>query len=265
MRREADITEMVSRAEFLGYRLVNCEMQTLVAEVISRLGHGEKGMTIACLNPHSFMTARVDTEFRAALMSSTYLIPDGIGVVAAARLLGLSISGRITGSDVFAELLRAIPPSQGAKLHFIGSTESTLAQIACTVGTAYPNVKIIGMVAPPFGPAFDESVSARLVDELRQSKPDILWVGMTAPKQEKWIARYVPFQDVGVAAGIGAVFDFVAGNKRRAPAIIQALGMEWLFRLALEPRRLWRRTVVSGVLFMLYVLRRKFAPHPRSI
>lgn len=183
---------------------------------------------LACLNPHSYAVARNDPKFAEALKVADWLVPDGAGVLLASRLLGGRIRERITGSDVFAFMLQRMNDTTGRSVFFLGATEDTLAKIRVRIAEDYPNVRVAGTYSPPFKPNWSAEEIDAMVHAINAAKPDALWVGMTAPKQEKWIHEHLSHLDVRFAAAIGAVFDFYSGKVKRSHPIFQRLGLEWL-------------------------------------
>ncbi|WP_284123835.1 WecB/TagA/CpsF family glycosyltransferase [Parerythrobacter aestuarii] len=211
---------------------------------------------MACLNPHSFVVAEQDEQFRAALKSAEWLLPDGAGIVWAARRLGDKTVSRITGPDTFLAVMERLDAKSGS-VFFLGSSEAVLAKVRDQVALHYPNVTVAGTYSPPFKAEFTQDDNQAMIDAINAAKPDVLWVGMTAPKQEKWLARHSHDLNVGAAGAIGAAFDFFAGTVKRSPPIFRSLGLEWLPRLVQQPRRLWRRIFVSGPIFAAAVYRER--------
>ncbi len=143
-------------------------------------------------------------------------------------------------------------------MFFLGSTEQTLADIKAGVSSDYPNLKVVGSLSPSFQPEFTSAELEAMAAAINAARPDVLWVGMTAPKQEKWLLEQAPRLNVAFAAAIGAVFDFYAGNVKRSHPVFHKLHLEWLPRLIKEPKRLWPRMLVSAPIFIWHVLKRRF-------
>ena len=220
---------------------------------------GERARVFACANPHSLAMAENDPEFKAAIGTADLVTPDGAGIVLASKILGGKIRGRVTGSDIFLGLSRLLN-KRGDKMFgyfFLGSTEATLATIREKLSIDFPNIRFAGSFSPPFREEFDAEESRKMVAVVNEAKADVLWVGMTAPKQEKWIFQHKDELDVRFIGAVGAVFDFYTGNVKRSHPVFQRLGLEWLPRLIRNPRRLWRRMGVSAPMFMWYVVREK--------
>jgi N-acetylglucosaminyldiphosphoundecaprenol N-acetyl-beta-D-mannosaminyltransferase len=242
------------KEQLLGYDLEASDAQSCVEAIMRRLSERQGPAWLACLNPHSYAVARRDPEFASALRSADWLVPDGIGVVCASRVLGGQISTRITGWDIFSRVLSMLNAQGGYRVFFLGSSESTLALIRKRMVEDFPRVDIAGTYSPPFKDRFSDREIADMVAAVNSSKSDVLWVGMTAPKQEKWLAANAQSLRVGFCGAIGAVFDFYAGTVSRPSSRMQRLGLEWLPRFINEPKLMWRRIFISGPIFIWDVL-----------
>lgn len=241
------------RESIVGYAVCTHSLKELADEVERDLACRDRPRWIACLNPHSATVARRDEPFDRALRGADWVIPDGVGVIIASRMRRGRIRERITGSDVFSEINRRLAV-RGGSVFLLGSTPENLETIRARLGMEFPGLRVAGTLSPPFRDVHDDDDVEAMISAVNAARPDVLWVGMTAPKQEKWIAAHLHRLDVGVAAGIGAVFDFYTGRVRRSHPAFQRFGLEWLPRLVRQPRRLWRRTFVSAPLFMGRVL-----------
>jgi N-acetylglucosaminyldiphosphoundecaprenol N-acetyl-beta-D-mannosaminyltransferase len=240
----------------LGYRVFAAPVGDCVEEVVRWIARGDRARWLACLNPHSYAVARATPTFAEALRAADWLVPDGVGVVAASRVLGGGIRDRITGCDVFEGVNRALNGRRG-RVFFLGSTPEALAKIRARLALDFPRLRVAGTYSPPFKAEFDGADLDDIVRRVNAADAEVLWVGLTAPKQECLLHRLGPRLTVRFAAGIGAVFDFYAGRVRRSPVVFQRLGLEWLPRLLQEPRRLWPRTFVSGPIFVGDVARER--------
>jgi len=247
-------TEVCRTEDILGFPVTAEPVEICLQQIAGWLASRERPRSFACANPHALVVAMQDLRFRQALLSVDFLVPDGTGILVASRILGGVIRKRITGWDIFAGVSELLNRKSG-KAFFLGSTEQTLASIRTKMARDYPNIQIVGALSPPFRPEFSESENAAMVEAVNNAGPDVLWVGMTAPKQEKWIHRNLGLLDAGFVGAIGAVFDFYTGNIKRSHPVFQRAGLEWLSRFLQEPRRLWRRNLISGPVFLASVLR----------
>ena len=243
-----------------GYAVSTQGVRACVTDIIARVKNevqtGERGLChwLACMNPHSYAVALHDVPFSQALHAADWLIPDGSGVVLASKMLDGKIRERVTGSDIFQGVHEELNRTSGHSVFFLGSTEETLAALQKRMAVDYPNVRVVGGYSPPFKPIYSQDELNAMVAAVNAVAPDVLWVGMTAPKQEKWIFENHARLNVKFAAAIGAVFDFYTGQVKRSHPVFQRLGLEWLPRLIQQPRRLWRRMFVSAPIFVWYVL-----------
>lgn len=243
-----------SGRELLGIRVGGRSIESLVDDAMSAVSGKGGRFVFACANPHSLVVAKSDSTFREALHACSAVVADGVGVTMVGRLAGIDVGPRITGTDFFLGTMRALN-RRGGRVFFLGSTEGVLKLVTARAASEFPNVHV-ETFSPPFGTWTDE-INDAIVQQIRDARPDFLWLGMTAPKQEKWAYANREKCGVPVVGSIGAVFDFYAQTVRRAPDWMCRCGIEWVYRLAHEPRRLWRRTVVSAPTFLWYVLQER--------
>lgn len=210
---------------------------------------------INTLNAHSFNTAQHDEAFVKALQASDVLLPDGISVVLAVRWLTGERLKKIAGEDLFFWEMARMEKQKG-KVFFLGSSESTLKLIRERAAKEYPHVQI-ETYSPPFKHEFTAEENKAMIEAVNILEPDVLFIGMTAPKQEKWAYAHFEQLNAGHVCSIGAVFDFYAGTVKRAPKIFIKLGLEWFYRLIMEPRRMWRRYLIGNMKFIGYILKEK--------
>lgn len=210
--------------------------------------------------PHYVTTANADfavlglndPELRRLLLESDMTTADGMPLVWAARLLGLPIDGRVTGADMVPALAELAARKQFS-IFLLGAGPGVAARTAEILQQRFPGLKIAGVHSPPPAPLLD--MDPGLVRMVRDAKPDILLVAFGTPKQEKWIKMHLFDLQVPLSIGVGASFDFIAGQQKRAPLWMQKAGLEWLFRLANEPRRLWKRYVLDMFYFGVFFVR----------
>ena len=221
----------------------------------------EGKLLINTVNAHSFNTAKKDQLFADALTNGDVLIPDGVSIVKACKWIKTKSQPkeRIAGWDLFffemnkAEKLGVKNEEQGADkpvVMFMGSSQKVLDLIVKRAAVDYPHLKVV-TYSPPYKPEFSDEDNKAIIDVINAANPDLLWIGMTAPKQEKWTYSHWNELNIHCHVGtIGAVFDFFAGTVERAPIWWQEHGLEWLYRLIKEPKRMWRRYIIGNTLFL---------------
>lgn len=217
---------------------------------------GQNKLLISTINAHSYNMTHVDDLYCEALMKSDVLIPDGISVVWAIKWLTGKKLKKIAGADLFFYELKRLQQS-GGKCFFLGSTEIILKNIKEKLNREFPNI-IVQTYSPPFKPEFNEDENKAMIKAINDFQPDVLMVGMTAPKQEKWAFQHYDYLKVGHICCIGAVFDFYGGTVNRAPKWMIKFGLEWFYRLIKEPKRMWRRYLIGNMLFVGHVIKEKF-------
>ena len=240
--------------EILGFRITTISLNACLRQMFGWIESKAHGKYFACLNPHSIEIARRDDAFAAALHDADLSVPDGVGILIASRILGGAIRKRITGSDIFWGLNHLLDQRGGYSVFLLGSTPETLARIVKRMESDYPEVRIAGVYSPPFRDEFSPEDNEAMVNAVNAARPDVLWVGMTAPKQERWVRQHRDRLDVRSIGPVGAVFDFFIGRVKRSSPLFQRVGLEWLPRLLQEPGRLWRRNFVSNPSFLLRVI-----------
>ena len=221
---------------------------------ITEWGLRKESRAVSICNVHVLVTAASDSLLRAAINNSDLATPDGMPIAWTLRLNGFPDARRISGPDLMLDVLSRLD-SGNLPVYFYGSTKRTLARLTQRMRNRFPNLKIAGSYAPPFrslSAAEDSDVIARIND----SGAGIVFVGLGCPKQELWIAHHLGKIDA-VMIGVGAAFDFHAGNITRAPLFLQKISLEWLYRLYQEPHRLFNRYFTTNLLFIKYVLQRK--------
>lgn len=257
----------------------------------------EGKLLINTINAHSYNTARKDELFAEALTNGDVLIPDGVSIVKACRWIKAKSlpKERIAGWDLFSFEMENLERKQCGMLNvecgannssldnsqsaladnpkfkiqnsefrspqrtvmFMGSSEKVLDLIVKRAAKVYPHLKVV-TYSPPYKPEFSEEDNKAIIDAINAANPDLLWIGMTAPKQEKWTFSHWDELNIHCHVGtIGAVFDFFAGTVERAPVWWQRHGLEWLYRLLKEPKRMWRRYIIGNALFLFNVIFRE--------
>jgi N-acetylglucosaminyldiphosphoundecaprenol N-acetyl-beta-D-mannosaminyltransferase len=241
--------------QLLGIAIDRTSLKEATEEALHAIGRKIPPIVFACANPHSLAVAQHDGLFRTALTQANVVVADGVGVTMMARLVGVQIGPRVTGTDYFQAVLNALQQRGGGRVFFFGSSQRVLDLISARFASEYPSLTLCGTLSPPYG-TWSEEENQRMVETISEARPDVLWVGMTAPKQEKWVEVNRQQLNTPVIGSIGAVFDFYAGTYSRAPQWICNIGLEWAYRFMLEPRRMWERNFVSAPKFVWLVVRR---------
>jgi N-acetylglucosaminyldiphosphoundecaprenol N-acetyl-beta-D-mannosaminyltransferase len=197
-----------------------------------------------------------DRLFRDIYNKAFLAIPDGMSIVWAAKFLGTPLKGKVSGSNLFEKLCE-IGASKPLKIFLLGGRPHAAERAAQVLEDRYPGLNIVDTYCPPYGFEDDRREIDFINQKILDAAPDILFVGLGSPKQEKWIAANYQHLKVPVSIGVGISFEFIAGMVQRAPKWMQNSGLEWLFRLIVEPRRLWRRYVIGNPRFVFLVLRQK--------
>jgi N-acetylglucosaminyldiphosphoundecaprenol N-acetyl-beta-D-mannosaminyltransferase len=212
---------------------------------------------------HTVVACQDDPELAAAVHGASLVVPDGQPVVWAMNALGHDLSSRVYGPDLMARYCERSALTGARMFLYGGRNKGALVQLALNLRQLYPGLQIVGGYSPPFRTMSDEEREA-VVAEINHAKPDVVWVGIGVPKQEKWMASLRERLDAPVLVGVGAAFDFHAGLVPQAPAWMQSCGLEWLYRLLQEPRRLWRRYLTYNPRFVLGFAR-QYVRHRRAL
>lgn len=216
---------------------------------VHAIDSGQGQIVFACANSNSMNVARHDETFRRALLDADQLVADGIGVSLVARLARKDVGPRIIGQQYFEAVLGKLRARGRGRIFFFGSSQTVLELIRQRFPAEYPALTLCGAISPPFG-EWSKQQNDEFIQAINAAEPDVLWVGMTAPKQEKWVFENRRHLNAAVIGSVGAVFDFYAGTVKASPEWIRKWGLEALYRLIVEPRRLWRRVLISNVRFV---------------
>lgn len=208
---------------------------------------------VCVANVHSVMEARRDPALQAVYLAAGLTVPDGMPLVWTGRALGHADVRRVYGPDLMLALCAAAA-ERGWSCYFYGGQPGVAARVSDVLGSRFPGLRVAGASAPPFR-ALDPPEEAAERRRINEAGPAIVFVGLGCPKQERWMATQRPHLDAPVLIGVGAAFDFHAGTVRQAPRWMMRSGLEWLFRLSQEPRRLWYRYLVYNPLFVFHVTR----------
>ncbi len=249
------------RAEILDVPLGLTDYERTMDWMDAMIAADERGYVTAAA-VHLVMVAQEEAETRAAVLDATLAVPDGQPLVWALRALGHRDVSRVYGPDLMANYCaRAAATGTGMYLYG-GRHQGALVQLALRLRQRFPGIRIVGGYSPPFRPLTAEE-EEWVIDDINRSGADVVWVGTGQPKQEKWMAAMRGRLDAPLLVGVGAAFDFHAGLVRQAPRWMQRIGLEWTYRLAHEPRRLWRRYARYNPRFVVGFAR-QYARHRRA-
>lgn len=230
----------------LGVDIAAIDMEWLLAFLTENVG-SLAGDYITVANVHTTVTAFEDAEYRQVQNGGILAIPDGGPLSSVGRKRGFPNMERTTGPSLMGEIFK-LSAEKGYRHYFYGSTDETLEKLSQALKDRYPGIQIAGMYSPPFRPMTEEEDKAA-VERINAAKPDFIWVGLGAPKQEKWMAAHQG-QVKGLMIGVGAGFDYYAGNIQRAPEWMQKHNLEWAYRLMQDPKRLFKRYLHTNTSFI---------------
>lgn len=231
--------------EILGCPVHRMDLQSATLRMAEMIESGGPHH-VALVAVHTIMNARKDRGLLALYRRASLALPDGVSVLMASHLLGRPIPARVAGTDLLLSFAR-IAAAKGYTFYLMGSSPR---QVAESLARENPRLQVVGMSEPPYCEELPEDVNRSIIKEINRANPDVLWVGLGAPKQDRWIAENLGALRVRVAVGIGAAFDFCSGRVRRAPVWMQRIGLEWFFRFLMEPRRLFSRYFVEAAPFL---------------
>jgi N-acetylglucosaminyldiphosphoundecaprenol N-acetyl-beta-D-mannosaminyltransferase len=237
--------------EILGVKFNAVQIPDVIRQVINWVTEDDRGHYICVSNVHSTVESQRHSSFKETLNASDLNVPDGMPIVWLGRARGHEIRRRVYGPELFEGMLHETH-GLGFKHFFYGGTQSTLNALTLALQNTFPGLQIAGSYSPPFRP-LTEQEKRDVIDMVIKASPDILWVGLGCPKQELWMREYCAEMNVPVMIGVGQAFNIYAGQLRQAPRWMREHGLEWLFRLFLEPRRLWKRYLVYNTLFLYYL------------
>jgi len=229
------------RREVLGTRFDGVTLRSAVEQCLAWCAGPRAPHVVVTLNAALLCMMRRDPELRAACDRGDMVVADGMSVVWTSRLAGTPLPERVTGVDLMASLLSAAS-ARSLRVYFLGARPGVVSELARRCARDYPGLVVAGARDGYFAP----SEHARVVERIREAAPHLLFVGMPSPFKETWCERHRAALDVPVVLGVGGAFDVLAGRVRRAPRRLQSLGLEWSWRLAMEPRRMWKRYLVTN-------------------
>lgn len=239
-------------AQILGVCFDNVSMDEALERIRNFVKEG-KPRAVFTPNVDFLMLARHDSEFLHILNSADLSLCDSVPLLWASRLLRTPLKARMAGSDLLP-VACGLTAREGYKVYFLGGMPGVAAGAARILADRYPGLRVVGAYSPPLGFNENHRENLKILEMIRNAGPDLLFVGLGTPNQERWIHRFKDELGVPVSIGVGASFDFAAGAMKRAPKWIQRIGLEWLFRLCQEPWRLWRRYLIRDAPFVAILL-----------
>lgn len=241
------VANPIASFRLLGVRVHAVQIPDAVAQMQSWIEEKQGCHYVAVTGMHGVMEAQHDEGFKRILNTADLVVSDGMPLVWAGRRYGFPMRRRVYGPELMQTFCQQTAAT-GYRHYFYGGAEGVPEHLAEIMSRRYPGIQVAGCYSPPFRPLTADE-DREIVDRINQSGADILWVGLSTPKQEKWMYEHRDKLRVPVLMGVGAAFDLNSGRLRQAPAWMREHGMEWFFRLVMEPRRLWRRYLVYGSKF----------------
>ncbi len=244
------------RVTLLGVGVDSVTMDETLEEV-ERLIRARRPSYIVTPNVDVLVQLQTDHEFKRIYDGASLVLPDGMPLLWAARFLGTPFKAKVSGSDLFIELC-ARAAKKGHKVYFMGAMPGVAQKAAEILKRRFPGLQVTGTYSPSFGFEKNEAECVLIAQKIREATPDVLFVGLGSPKQEKWTDRFKDKHGAPVSVMVGISFDYVAGTVRRAPKWMQNAGLEWSWRLMMEPKRLWKRYLVNDPKFFWLIARQKW-------
>jgi len=237
----------IKRVNVLGVGISVLNLPAALAAIAGAIRERRKGY-ICVTGVHGVMEAQQDPKFKSILNHALLCTPDGVPMVWAGKMKGFAEMGRVYGPDLLLAVC-AWSEKSGCRHFFLGGAEGVAERLAKRLKEKYPGLIVAGTFTPPFR-ALTPGEAAELQAQVRNSSPDMIWVGLSTPKQEKFMAEFLPQLDTTLMVGVGAAFDFHTGRVKQAPLWMQRSGLEWFYRLCQEPRRLAKRYLRNNPLFV---------------
>ena len=241
-----------NKINILGVHFSNLDETELVKFLDNRIGESKK--TQVCFVPtNSILAVRKSPFVLDVYNSADFVMCDGVPVQWASKFLGTPLKQRLTGFDFFPHFIQHCAQNNYS-VYFLGAKEGVAKQLATIYQSRYPGIRVAGYYTPPFAASFSEAQNADMLSAINAVKPDVLFVSLTAPKQDIWIHQHLPYLNVKLAIGVGAAFDSQAGSLKRAPILMQKMGLEWFYRFLQEPGRMFKRYFIEAPIFVPLVI-----------
>lgn len=242
---------MTKRVDILGVHVSAIGFDAAIERVARWIDTGERQF-VCVTGVHGVMESQADPDLMRIHNESGMTTPDGMPMVWCGRFAGAKSMTRVYGPDLMDRILE-LSQTTGWSHFFYGAAPKVVDELARNMRSKYPGIRIAGTHSPPFRPLDEAEVQAD-ARMLNKSRASIVWVGLSTPKQEHWMSKFRPLLDAQVLIGVGAAFDIHAGRLKQAPRWLQRCGLEWLFRLLIEPKRLWRRYLQNNPRFVIQIL-----------
>ena len=246
----------MTQFSFAGIKINNLNMQEAINKIEALIKEGRPSYIVTPNAAHIVLLQK-DAEFRKVYENAALVLADGMPLIWVSKFLGVPLKEKISGSDLVPKLCE-VSAKKGFKVFLLGGRPNAALKSAKNLKKKYSGLQIAGIYSPPFGFEKDKTENDTIIKMIVRSKPDILFIGLGAPKQEKWIYAHYKELNIPVSIGVGGTFDFVAGIVKRAPKWMQEVGLEWFFRFLQEPKRLWKRYLIGNTIFTWLVLKTLF-------
>ncbi len=252
------LDKKIPHVDILGVNVSAINLDMAEGIVDDFVTHRKQGYVCVC--PVSTIMECVKFKaYREVVNGADVVTPDGMPTVWIGRARGFKDMDRVYGPDLMQRICQT-SQSKGYKHYFYGASSEALKALTQRLNRDYPHLQVCGQYSPPFR-ALSADEKNEIIDEIKRAEPDILWVGLGSPKQDFWMREHRSLLDVPLMIGVGAAFDFLSGNKPQAPKWVQRSGLEWLFRLCCEPRRLWRRYLLGNTVFVYLLIKEYIQNH----
>lgn len=245
---------IMNKLRLLGYEFNTVTLLEAAAQIIDAADNHQKGLVVTPNVDHIVMLEK-DPEMVRIYEDALFRFADGMPLVWLSKIINKkTLPERVTGADLLPSVC-SLAAQHGKRVYLLGGNQGIAVQAAMSLKALNPDLLIAGTYCPPFGFEYDEEESNWIIKDINEKNTDILFLGVGTPKQEKWAFKHLNDLNVGPILCIGAAFDFAAGTVKRAPVCIQLLGLEWLWRLFSEPRRLWKRYILRDSRFIFLAIR----------
>lgn len=238
----------MTKVQLFDIQFDNFDFDDLLDFMDQAIANQKPSYVLTC-NVDHLMKLESDSLFKTIYEEADVIVADGVPLVWASRILHKPLKKKVSGSDMLQELGRALEERQ-YRLFFLGAADGVAEAARLELLKKFPHLQVVGCYSPSYGFETNDIENEQIVSMLKEVRPDIVLVGVGAPKQEKWIYKHYQDYRVPVSIGVGATFDFLSGTVKRAPVLFQRTGFEWLWRLCQEPSRLWRRYLVEDMRFI---------------